>query len=263
MATIKLPEKLSKSFYDLSKEKIFNHTCQLLIKGGQYGYTPWGTGVLVGLEDNFYIFTAAHVTECINERTFLFVNTTQGLLPISGELNETDLSHDENVDVAFIRLDKNLVEILKLTYEFLPSNKICINHEPEATTQYLSLGFPEKNIKIDKENHIIKTGSSSFLHKLKKDKVYEKYKFEKSLHFIVDYAGKGYDLLTNEKKSIIRRPHGMSGCGLWFISFKGVETDFKLEYSLIGIMTEYIEKPFDVLIGSKVNVIIDGINNSY
>ena len=261
MTTLNSPEGFSIASSNLSKERIFKHTCQLLIKGGQYKFSPWGSGVLVQINKDYYIFTVAHVTEKIDETNLLYILTTKGITPIEGEFRETDLSHDENIDVAFIRLEKELTEILKQSYEFLPSAKIELNHKTEYTTQYLTLGFPEKNIKFDKETHTIKTGSSTFLHKLMKDKVYEKYKLDKSLHFIVDYAGKGFDMVSDIKKPIIRRPHGMSGCGLWYISINQNGNSYTLDYSLIAIMTEYREKPFDSLIGVKVDVIIEGILN--
>lgn len=261
MTIITTTEGFSIASSNLSKERIFKHTCQLLVKEGLYKFSPWGSGVLVYINNDYCIFTAAHVTEKVDELNLLYILTFKGIIPIVGELRETDLTHDKNIDVAFIRLEKGLAETLKQSYEFLPQNKIELNHKAEDTTQYLTLGFPEKNIKIDKECHIIKTGSTTLLHKLMKDKVYEKYKLDKSLHLIVDYAGKGYDMVTGVKKTIIRKPHGMSGCGLWYISINSTGDDYSLDYSLIAIMTEYREKPFDSLIGVKVDVIIDGIMN--
>lgn len=259
IASLKNTENIEKSILQIAKEKLFRHSCQLFRKGGKYNYYPWGSSVLIEFRSHFYLITASHVTEFIDEQDNLFLITSNGMLPISGELNETDLEHDKNIDLAYVKLDNELAQILNKTYDYLPKNMVELNHNQIDTKQYLTLGFPEKNIRIDKENKIIRTGSSSFLHKLMKEKVYKRYSFDKNMNFIVEYAGKGYDLATNVKKQIIRRPHGMSGCGLWFLYVSKINGLISIDYALIGIMTEYIEKPYDVLIGTKIDFIIEKI----
>jgi hypothetical protein len=51
----------------------------------------------------------------------------------------------------------------------------------------------------------------------------------------------------------------MSGCGLWYISAYGTETEFYLDYDLIGIMTEFKKSKYLVLIGCKIDLILNDL----
>lgn len=122
---------------------IHRHTIQFLVKGGIYKHKPYGTGVLVFADNKCLIITAGHVTQQYDNRP-LFVNSMKGIIPVVGELRETDLDKDKTTDLAYIILHDNVAAILVQTYDFLPINKIIYSHKPVISHQYLVVGYPEK-----------------------------------------------------------------------------------------------------------------------
>lgn len=73
--------------------------------------------------------------------------------------------------------------------------------------------------------------------------------------------GKGTNLTDAEKTKINDKFHGISGCGLWLIfTYKDGE-EHKVDYRLIGIMTEFRKGKFYCLIGNKIQLVVDALNS--
>lgn len=250
-------KEFDKLAFEIGKQ-IHRHTIQLLVKGGEYGYKPHGSGVLIFTNSKCMIVTASHVTENIVDES-LFVNSNQGIIPVIGALRETDLGKDKNTDLAYIILDDSLASILVQSYEFLPIKKIGKEHQPVRVNQYLVVGYPETNIRSDKKKRKIYSGSSIFLLTPSKVKVYEHYKFDVNKDYILDFAGKGINLETDEKSGKIEDPYGISGCGLWLLTEKQGTDTFELDYFLIGIMTELKKGKHHCLIGNRIDLIIEAL----
>ncbi len=255
MNNVNLSDDYDKEVVEIAKSKIRWHTCQIFNKGGKYGYKPIGSAILATIKNNDYLFSASHVISEISSENHGFIQTPLGFQLIIGEANESDISVNSKIDIAYIKLEKNLALLLKEAYIFLPENKILRNHIPLDTTQYLTLGFPASMIK--KENGKVVTGCSFNLHSIMKERVYKIERYDESIHYLLNFAGKGTGLINNVKRQIIRDPHGMSGCGLWYISRTQGLKNLEYDYFLIGIMF-YVEKSrFHYLVGNKINLLID------
>ncbi len=237
---------------------IHRHTIQFLEKGGKYGHQPYGSGVLVFLNNKCLIFTAAHVTENF-DTTPLFVLSNKGIIPIVGYVRETDLDKDNQTDLAYIILEDAIAAILVQSYDFIPLNRLLHSHIPEHINQYLVVGYPERNIRAVPDEKRIYTGSSIFILTMSKENVYDHYRFDKDKTYILDFAGKGLDLESNGESEKIGDPHGISGCGLWLLSQKQNVDYFELEYHLIGIMTEFRKGKYHCLVGNRIEIIISAL----
>ena len=251
------PQEFDKLAFEIGKQ-IHKHTIQFLAKGGKFGHRPYGSGVLVFADNKCLIITAAHVTEDF-ENTPLFVTSNKGIIPIVGDLRETDLVKDRTTDLAYIILDDTIASILVQTYDFLPVSKISYLHIPVIANRYLVVGYTEVNIRAVKEEKTIYAGSSIFLLTMSKEEVYDYYKFDKHKDYILDFAGKGIDIQTDEKSGKIVDPYGMSGCGLWLLTEKPDKETLNLQYNLIGIMTEFRKGKYHCLIGNRIEIIITAL----
>lgn len=239
-------------------KQIHKHTIQFLEKGGKYGHKPYGSGVLIFADNKCLIVTASHVTSDFDNNP-LFVTSVKGIIPIVGDLRETDLDKDKSTDLAYIILDDQIAAILVQSYEFIPVNKILHSHKALRSNQYLVVGYPEVNIRADAAERKVYAGSSIFLLTMSLDKVYEYYKLDEDKHFVLDFAGKGLDLETDEKSGKIADPYGMSGCGLWLLTEKPNLDYLELQYNLIGIMTSFKKGKYHCLIGNRIEIVISAL----
>ena len=65
--------------------------------------------------------------------------------------------------------------------------------------------------------------------------------YQKDDYFVVDMKGNGIDLESGNKMDIDTHFYGISGCGLWYLIFNQDSNtkQYSLDYSLIGIMTQF------------------------
>ena len=240
---------------NLSKEKLHFHTIQFLTKRltPLSNYSPYGSGVLIQIEDQYLIFTASHVTKTTDAGP-LYVNTRIGVERVIGSCHETDFELDKNTDLAYILLDRMLGLLLTETYQFLPLTKICHSHIPKETTNYMISGYPTEYI-WEQEGDIF-TGSANFLLSMADEKRYNYYHFDKEKNFVLNFAGRGVDMRTRNRSDKICEPYGMSGCGLWFLQARPESGKMVLDYVLIGIMTIYKNSKYQILAGNRIEPIM-------
>ena len=162
--------------------------------------------------------------------------------------------------MTYIQLDKEVAEAISQAYIFLTIDKIGHSHSAKKSNQYLVVGYPETNIRTT-ENTVY-AGANILLLTSSNDEVYEYYNFNKQDHFLLEFAGRGLDLTTNKKSEKLADPYGMSGCGLWYIS-AAFDENKKLicNYMLIGVMTEFRKGKYHVLVGNRIEVLIDALIN--
>lgn len=261
--TLQMNKAYEVAVKQLTKDAIHHHTIQILNRDAAAPgrYKPGGSGVLTQFQDRYFIFTASHVTADNNGDSQLYINTRVGVQLLSGTLDETNLDADPWADLAYIELDRPLALLLTETYKFLPFNKIEVGHHPTEWPQYLVSGYPERNIWIDQETQTITTGSSHFLLTMANTNPYDYYNISKESCIVLNFAGAGFDLETGEKIKGIQDPYGISGCGLWSIVPNGMRNDkMILRYTLIGIMFMVKRSKYHVLIGNKIEIILQALN---
>jgi len=247
-----------KKIYDICGSSIIRHTCQFFIKSGNE-LKPFGSGVFVKSENKHFILTASHVAELLennNENLFIKVDH-KNYINVLGQIWMTEIEKSNSIDIAIIRIDEQMLPALSKPYIFLPISKFRKHDKLLNAPHYAVIGYPSINVK--KENGFLETGATIYLTSPSKEKVYKYYGFDPKHFYILEMEGKGNDLTTGNKSKINDKFHGISGCGLWLMFTHKEEKEYKVDYRLIGIMTEFRKGKYYCLIGNKIQIVIDAL----
>jgi len=223
---------------------------------------PYGSGVLAVLHDTFFLLSASHVAEgLMSDSKDLYIQVNEkGYMNILGDIKLTEIEKSNGIDLAYVKLDVQMVPILKKSYKFIDITFFRKHNQVLDATHYCVLGFPENNIRI--KNGVQQTGAEAFFTAPTNEKPYEYYKYDKELCHILEMKGKGIDVGTSQETKANMHFHGISGCGLWFILYhQDLNTqEYYCQYKLIGIMTEYKKSKYFCLIGYKIHLLLDAIS---
>jgi len=240
--------------------KILKHTIQFL-KNENGKLKPHGSGVFAKIYDDYFIITASHVTSFFLEHPNeeLRIKVAKELyIPVFGEVKYSIIDKCERIDLAYIKLDKQIIVYLSKVYIPLSINKFRHHNNLISGTNYCILGYPAIN--VTKEGEPFNTGATFFLGSPPiNDKPYKLHKFNKRDHIIMNVKGKGTDVTTNKKGKIISQFHGISGCGLWFLLIfdNPLTGKTEVDYRLIGIMTEFRTGKYFCVIANRIWLIIE------
>lgn len=214
-----------------------------------------GSAVLIEIEGKNWLLTASHVSNCHKEGHELFFQyQTNEFISIAGIFGETHISKSSKIDYAIIKLEQECINKLNNIKTFLNPAKTCLLQNQFHKQLMVVCGFPSKA--TDTTTPEIKSVGNYCLTNTTNKKPYEHYHFIPENFIIVDYAGKGYDLMTDSKK-VTYEPYGMSGGGLWKIWQNNLEEDY--QFCLVGILTETRKGKYHVIIANKINLILDKI----
>lgn len=217
-----------------------------------------GSAVLIMIEEEHWLLTASHVLKCHSEGKELFFQyQTNEFISIAGLFGETPLSSTSQIDFAVVKLEKECVDKLKQIKSFLNPKNTCLLQDQFTKQLMVICGFP--SVATDTSTPVIKSIGNYVLTNTSSIKPYKYYKFNPRQFIIVDYAGAGYDVMTDKKKKT-NEPYGMSGGGLWKIWKVDDEPDYK--YCLAGILTEIKNGKYHVIIANKINLLLDKIYES-
>lgn len=243
---------------DLINSDLLRFTIQFFYKS-ENGLRPFGTGVLALIHDIHFILTASHVADyLIEESNQLFIRVDkEKYINVIGDIKYTDIDKSQGIDLAYIKIDKEMITPLSRPYKFLTIDKISKHNRMLDASNYCVLGFPENNIRFN--NGKLDTGASFYLTSATNEKPYEFYGYNKSDFFLVEMKGKGIDIETGDKKKINTHFYGISGCGLWYMDFNQdpKTNEYWLDYRLIGIMTEFKKGKYFCLVANKIHLFIE------
>jgi hypothetical protein len=240
-------QQFRKKAIELSSNVISRHTIPLLTrveKNGSVEYVSIGSGIFVKKEKDFFVLTAAHVVSA--HLLIYFQTASSGLL----QYEPVQIAYiiDNTLDAAVIVLSRPLGELLTFSYEILPFTYLLFNHLPIEYNHYAVVGYPANY--ISRKGIIIHYKSVAYLVRSASDKVYNYHSLNKNSFYVLRMDGKVVDDEGNSVKP--RQLHGISGCGLWFISYKIIRNEMRLYYHLIGIVTQQIKAKFYVLAATNV-----------
>lgn len=257
MEKITISEKVDELYNRLASEKLIHHTCQFFIeKSG--GLKPFASGVFVIIHNTHFIFTASHVVEEMTDNdTDLFIQIGENeYVNVVGEIKQTYLNNSKGIDLAYIKLNEQIIPKLASNYNFLTLDKIRKhNRLLEGSANYCVIGFPENSFEYD--NDIFVPAAQVYITFPTNDNPYEYYKLSKNDWVVVQMTGKCQDVLTKKKYSIDTQFYGLSGCGLWLMLPKVNEGT--CDYRLIGIMTDYKKGKYFCLIGNKIHLLLEAL----
>ncbi|MEE1964316.1 hypothetical protein V1387_16615 [Allomuricauda taeanensis] len=261
MSENKYTEDTDKKVSELITNRILRHTVQFF-KKGKKRLEPFGSGVFAKIHNDYFIITASHVADFFektpSEDLSIRVNK-KSFINVLGDIKYTDIEKSKGIDLAYIKLDKQMIEPLSKPYIPIETDKIRSHHNLFYAMNYCVLGFPETN--VTKENEPLDTGASFYLTSASKDNRYEKYMYDKKDYIIVNIEGKGTDIKTGDKTKVNTHFYGISGCGLWLLLFYKNPATGKdeIDYRLVGIMTEFKNSKYFCLIANKIYLLIEAL----
>jgi len=249
------------SIIDFVNKNIIRHTVQLFRKGKKR-LQPFGSSVFVKLYDSYFFFTASHVADYFenNENSDLYIRVgKKRFVNVLGEIKYTDIKKSGGIDLAYIKIDSQLIGPLLGPYIPIEVNKIRSHHNLLNAMNYCVFGYPEVN--ISKEGEEFDTYATLYLTSPSKDNVYTYYGYKKKDTIVVEVSGKGKDIRTNLKSPVNTHFYGISGCGLWLmlLHFNELEKRTEVDYRLVGIMTEFKKGKFFCLAGNKIHLLIEAL----
>lgn len=234
-----------------------------------------GSGVLFEFQDQFFFITAGHIFEDRNIDDML-IPTSIKFEEILGEVYITapslpSLKYEneilvDSLDLAIIRLEKEVADALKIDYSFLGISNIELGHqqkyfgqeENKISDYYFVFGFPATKIK-SKNQHWIAEPLFFFayntINRFKNKKLHvDKFHY----HLFVNYTKKMTNQITKIKQKLPAL-EGMSGGGLWdFVGYDINNNEPVLK--LVGIMIEYRR---DFIISTKIDYVIALIREKF
>ncbi|MGH1336825.1 MAG: hypothetical protein ACRBFS_11935 [Aureispira sp.] len=263
MEKIKFNKKLDTDLNALIQNLLIKYSSQLFISKGD-SYTPYGTGVFVQLGGNGYILTSSSVSSLIDQNNSLYIRLgktsfiSTGTVAVEGNLNEV------KAGLSYIKLSSHVKKILTHAYCFLPISDFRAHHQLLNSSQYCIIGYPKKN--IIKADDSFKTGASCFVLPPSLDEKYSTHHLNKqiSVSFDLERDKPPVNMFNKEPVEKISNLYGIEGAPIWQILVTQLEEEalYLLDFRLIGVVTNYIDKNDNILVGARIETILYPLTNN-
>ncbi len=213
----------------LSKIKFheeWDEICPIFRKINNYKeYEQIGTGVLINILDNVYLFTAAHVIDWIYEYDDeLFIPTKNTFYAIDGELfhnplvysdkvqNPSEHRKSDNIDFSYYKLSSSFV--LKLTNQYIPLKENQLDLSSNFNLDSSFAGYP-----YTRTSHVRKHIKEEKLKEFTNEKIdqMDNIKLDITITF-VGYPLRKTKYFNNKFRTEIVYYHGISMTSDYYIS---------------------------------------------
>jgi len=203
-----------------------------------------GTFVIIKINHNFYLLTAAHVANTCNEKGYYYFFDNSHL-EFTGCLLKTEGSQSDVTDIAILKLNDGFQAsgINIVTEELLPRPGQVIDGI------YSVMGYPVSKTKLNRPSKKIRSSLQVFYNTLCANEVYEHNELNIQNHIAIVFDKKNC-LSSDGEKVTFPDPIGMSGGGIWC---HDVGSDKTL---LMGIVSTW-KKNNKFLFGSRLTLIMD------
>ncbi|MDR6561061.1 MULTISPECIES: hypothetical protein [unclassified Arcicella] len=221
---------------------------------------PNGCGILIKQNENYYIFSNAHVlADEYLAKTFIMLGNGE-IMTIGGQYfyNEAPSNGGRNkdpIDVTIVKLCKQSIDgLTKCGYDFLDVSNILTNYSISKNDNIMVAGYPNDSIKINNQYKTLIAKPFIFKTKPSLNNL-SKLGFHKDFHFVAKYSKNNLFDIGTGKKKVGTKPHGLSGSGFWLLKINSLGYYTPL---LIGIFSTYLENRA-LLVSTKVDIFIEVI----
>lgn len=245
-------------------KKAYKSTCHFVtLENGNP--KPYGTGVFVEVDSNYFMLTAAHVTDNVE----IYVRTGKNnILRLGGDFtynivaNESERKKDK-YDIAIIKLDDVTYDKIKGLYDFAPKEQLGINHSDIISPQYSVVGFPASKAKFNTYKNAIKSAPFIYSTFPEIDSTYSALKYNKQFNIIVEFDKENTINYVTKEKTVAPDLYGMSGGGLWFVPLPIGKTANNCTKLLVAIMTDWPTGNRNIMIGTRIDFFTEIIRKKY
>ncbi len=266
-------KEFKESVNAIARNHITKHTILLWIHDTKYDWQskrnvtllkPYGTGVIVKISDEHFLFTAKHVAERINDGLQLFFRSSAGqFLTVKGYGRLIGSPNDESIDIAYIKLDKHTVNSINEIGDkhfLIERQHILPGLEIRKDEPLLLCGFLGATSVVKANNPIIPKGSFQLATHAQK-KIYNHYGYKENIHVVTNIHGRATDILTGEKTKKLDL-EGMSGGGVWKISANKFLSRERIDYHLAGIIFRYEKDKYHVVVANRIDILMLSITEN-
>lgn len=242
-------------------DEIATHTVQLWLVVDDDGdkAKPYATAVLLEANGFRYLLTAAHVLDGIDVKNLAFWDD-QELVQVSGRAvylsNRAEINRMG--DVAVWLLSDDARDALSKHYVFLPFDRVGLDHQLKTEERYFLMGYPvSKTKKIFKTKTIPIKSLKFFTRGELSDCKMKRNQLDPKVNFMLEYHRRKAQTVGASHGQVehLPAPHGMSGCGLWYLD------DDKIG-RLVGIMIGYNHVD-TIMIASRIDLATEMIRKSF
>lgn len=226
---------------------------------------PIGSGILLNLQGEYFLVTAAHVLNHSNWQKLVIPTAPCNVEPnpmvfLQGELISSYITskHNKRYDFSILRFYPKMHKHLQQLNPFVQQN-ILMNHTLIERDHYIITGYPWRHIKRRGNAFYVDPFTLQTYGVSKKR--YQKNKFEADLFALVQYQRR-LQRFSDGQIIQARNPQGISGCGLYYVpQFNEYQLNTP-ELYLIGIMIEnHQDKGF--MAAFKIDLIIEIIRYNF
>lgn len=240
---------------------VYSSTIQFFTLNDQNIPRAHGSGVLVNIDEHYFVFTAAHVIEDHQGKLHVGIDQNDALL-LGGDyiINHHYDRQRDTIDTGIIKLDTVTVDKLTPSYAFITKEELGIDHEWKNLPQYVALGYPATKTKYNPFKNSVKTVPFIFITMPAAFKEYAKNKCDPEHQVLVHYDQNAVVSTTTKLKNKGPDSYGMSGCGFWNTTTNGFIKQ-NGEKKLVAILTDWPNKHF--WMGTRIDIFTEIVRKKY
>ena len=206
---------------------------------GRDRFAPAGSGVLFSVSNHYFILTAAHVLDLVDDK--IIINNDGEILPVSPQsplpkIAKTTTSHDsrenDRIDLGAVKIpDDVAMAFIANGKQFLKVSRVCLQTLKPKVTPLMFCGYPKSRSKIHHPRlryDLVAWGSGAF----SPDQVKELQR-EPNIHIATLFDREHTYHIATQRTIMAPDPDGLSGGGAWVLSAKSDDC------LLAGIGIEY------------------------
>lgn len=236
--TLETKKQILRESKDLINRYIFDRTVVLAVHNEE-SILKHGTGMLLRIDGQPLVITAAHVIKDVDPETIQLI-TTESPSNIRCSPRGGDLyggAESEDLDVGFLRIGDSALPLLERK-KFLTLDDFDLFPTELGTDLAILFGMPgTEHIQLGDDFHSFR--SLTFQTGFPSDLDWSS-PGSRPILLGIDYAEEVEDVFTGQNVEL-PNPHGMSGGGLWRARYAGSVIWTPERLKLVGILTEFDE----------------------
>jgi hypothetical protein len=227
------------------------------------GIEQFGSGVLVRIGDAHFLLTVAHVMDEI-ETGVLMIPSKSGFIPLSGlvagsKLPESGFRKDDRYDIAYVRLDAEVVSEIHDDFLFLNADDSDAFDETASKDAYTIIGYPAR--RSGTEGNIAYTDQFSLSGEGVADSRYGLLGCNPRHHILVQCRRNRTVRYSDMRRQQFPLPEGLSGGGVFAWDKDLPKLSALKQPKLIGILTEY-HRQKNVFVGTRLGCYLTVIHQA-
>jgi hypothetical protein len=203
-----------------------------------------GSSVLVVIEEEYFLLTAAHVTDHVDESHFLFTPGNDHIIQVEGKFAQLGRAGERDekasaLDVAYYRLEQSFIERLSESYRPIDMAGIDMLDRALGRDLYSLAGYPAATSTVKPDScaaeFFAMTGA------VPHDRFYRKLGYRRDMHVLTQFNVRRNVMLRGRAKST-PEPWGMSGGGIFSWPRDANPLEPNPDPKLVGITTNWHQR---------------------